>query len=185
MAAIGFAVSRLRVAGFLFGVAAVLFVGLAFGATSPELRLPEVVYLLGLVLFVYTVGLASGPAFFRSLRRRELRDNALVLGIGAALAMAVYTLSGLLGKAAQQGQHIDWEQRNEQGRVVRRRAGSQEGRVRHARQSAAMRSPESLSGCCGLVHRNGQLRSRPKGSSRRYMASQTASDRFPNDSHSG
>lgn len=70
VAAIGFAVSRLRVAGFLFGVAAVLFVGLAFGATSPELRLPEVVYLLGLVLFVYTVGLASGPAFFRSLRRR-------------------------------------------------------------------------------------------------------------------
>ena len=100
VAAIGFAVGRLRVAGFSFGVAAVLFVGLAFGAISPELRLPEVVYLLGLVLFVYTVGLASGPAFFRSLRRRGLRDNALVLGllgVGAALAVTAHSVLKLPG----------------------------------------------------------------------------------------
>ncbi|HEY3366524.1 MAG TPA: aspartate:alanine exchanger family transporter [Symbiobacteriaceae bacterium] len=90
VAAIGYPLGRIKIRGSSLGVAAVLFVGLAFGAISPDLRVPEVVQSLGLVLFVYTIGLASGPGFFASLRGRGLRDNlfALVM-IGVAGAMAV------------------------------------------------------------------------------------------------
>lgn len=85
VAALGYPLGRIRVAGFNLGVAAVLFVGLGMGAIDPGLRLPDLVYQLGLVIFVYTVGLASGPGFFASFGRRGLRDNLLVL---AALLFA-------------------------------------------------------------------------------------------------
>jgi putative transport protein len=80
VAAIGYPLGRIKVLGTRLGVATVLFAGLAVGAVDPSLRLPEIVYLLGLVLFIYPIGLASGPAFFAAFRRRGYRDNALVLG---------------------------------------------------------------------------------------------------------
>lgn len=100
VAAVGYLVGQVRVGNFSLGVAAVLFVGLGFGAVSPELRLPEFVYLFGLVLFVYTIALASGPSFFASFRRSGLRHNGLVLGVLALMALAVVLLGGWLGLEA-------------------------------------------------------------------------------------
>jgi putative transport protein len=77
VAGLGYPLGRIGIGGFRLGVAAVLFVGLAIGALDPRLALPDFVYLFGLVLFVYTIGLASGPQFFASFRRRGLRDNLL------------------------------------------------------------------------------------------------------------
>lgn len=79
--AIGYPLGRIKVRGTSIGVASVLFVGLAFGALHPELRLPTVVFEMGLVVFIYTVGLTSGPGFFASLRRKGIRDNLFVLGM--------------------------------------------------------------------------------------------------------
>ena len=81
VAALGFLLGRVKIAGSSLGVAAVLFVGLAFGALDPNIRVPELLYQLGLALFVYTVGLTSGPSFFAALRRKGLRDNLLILVI--------------------------------------------------------------------------------------------------------
>lgn len=81
VAAIGFPLGHIKIRGSSLGVAAVLFAGLAFGALHPDLKLPEIIYLLGLVLFVYTIGLSSGPGFFASFRRSGVRDNLLVLGM--------------------------------------------------------------------------------------------------------
>lgn len=79
--ALGYPLGLIRIGGSSLGVAAVLFVGLAFGGLDPQLKLPEVLYQLGLVIFVYTVGLSSGPGFVRALRQGGLRDNALVAGV--------------------------------------------------------------------------------------------------------
>jgi putative transport protein len=98
IAAIGWPLGRIEIGGVRLGVAAVLFTGLAIGAISPDLRLPEIVYLLGLVIFVYTVGLNSGSTFLTSLRRKGLRDNLFVLAMlaaAAALALAAYGALGL------------------------------------------------------------------------------------------
>lgn len=78
-AAIGYPLGRIKIRGSSLGVAAILFVGLAIGALDPNIKLPEVLYQLGLVMFVYTIGLSSGPGFFASLQRRGLRDNLLVV----------------------------------------------------------------------------------------------------------
>ncbi|MEW6745174.1 MAG: TrkA C-terminal domain-containing protein [Planctomycetota bacterium] len=96
VAAIGYPLGRLQVKGTSLGVAAVLFVGLAFGALHPDLKLPEIVYLLGLVLTVYTIGLSSGPGFFASFRRKGLRDNLLVAGIICLAAVVVVAASHVL-----------------------------------------------------------------------------------------
>ncbi|HMQ31958.1 MAG TPA: aspartate:alanine exchanger family transporter [Chloroflexaceae bacterium] len=103
VSAIGYLLGRIRIGGVSLGVAAVLFVGLAFGALNPELRLPEIIYLLGLVLFVYTIGLSSGPGFFASLQRKGLRDNLLVLGVialAALLTVAAYFVIGVSAPVA-------------------------------------------------------------------------------------
>jgi putative transport protein len=100
VAGIGFVIGRVRVAGFSLGVAAVLFVGLGFGALGENVKLPEFVYLFGLVLFVYTIGLSSGPGFFAALRRRGLRDNALVFGMIVLAALIVLGASSWLNISA-------------------------------------------------------------------------------------
>lgn len=95
VAGIGAPLGRIRVGGTRLGVAAVLFAGLAVGAVDPSLRLPEIVYELGLVLFIYPIALASGPAFFAAFRRKGLRDNLLVAGtllVAAALTVALQAI---------------------------------------------------------------------------------------------
>ncbi|MEX1246936.1 MAG: aspartate:alanine exchanger family transporter [Anaerolineales bacterium] len=97
IAAIGWPLGRIEIGGVRIGVAAVLFAGLSIGALSPELRLPEIIYVLGLVIFVYTVGLSSGSSFFASLRRKGLRDSlfvAVTLFVAAGLCIVAYALFG-------------------------------------------------------------------------------------------
>ena len=87
--AVGFLAGRVKIRGVGLGVAAVLFVGLGFGALDPALRLPELVQMFGLSLFVYTLGLSSGPGFFASLRRRGVRDALFAMGILALGAVRI------------------------------------------------------------------------------------------------
>jgi len=81
VAAIGYPLGQIKIGGGRLGVAAVLFIGLAFGSLDADLKLPEIVYLLGLAMFVYTIGLNSGLSFFASFKRKGLRDNLFVVGI--------------------------------------------------------------------------------------------------------
>ena len=87
--AIGYPIGRVTVRGVRLGVAAILFSGLAVGSLHPDLRLPEIVYLLGQSLFIYTIGLSSGGSFFSSLREKGWRDNCFVLAILSVDAMLV------------------------------------------------------------------------------------------------
>lgn len=97
VAAIGFLVGRIHVRGVALGVAAVLFAGLAVSAVVPDVALPEIVPQLGLALFIYSIGLASGPGFFASFRSRGLRDAGLALGAVVASAGAAWGIGALLG----------------------------------------------------------------------------------------
>jgi putative transport protein len=92
-AALGYAIGRIKIKGASLGVAAVLFVGLFIGSFSPDLRLPDFVFIFGLAVFVYTIGLSSGAGFFASFRRKGLRDNLFALVV-LVLAAA---LTGVLG----------------------------------------------------------------------------------------
>ena len=97
---IGSLLGNVRISGFSLGPAAVLFTGILFGALDPRLRIPELVYVLGLVLFVYTIGLQSGPTFFASFGKRAFRANVFAFGavvLAALLAAAARRTFGLDG----------------------------------------------------------------------------------------
>ena len=98
--AIGYPLGQIKVRGTSLGVSAVLFVGLAIGSLDPNLKLPEIISTLGLALFVYSIGLSSGPGFVASFRRAGLRDNALVaimLVFAALLSVGVFYVLGMKG----------------------------------------------------------------------------------------
>jgi putative transport protein len=89
---VGAAVGRLRIKGVGLGPAAALFIGLAASAIEPDLaELPVIIPLFGLALFIYTIGLASGPAFFSGLRHDGARVSAavvvLLLTVGGTVAL--------------------------------------------------------------------------------------------------
>ncbi len=91
VSAIGYGLGNISIRGTRLGVAAVLFVGLAFGALDPNLKVPEIIILLGLSIFVYTIGLSSAPGFFRTFKKRGAKDTTFII-----LMMGIYTVLTLL-----------------------------------------------------------------------------------------
>lgn len=88
--AIGSWLGHLSWRGISLGSAAVFFVGLAFGHFG--LTIPKPVMDLGLLLFVYAVGLQAGPRFFRTFRKQGAQ---FVLIAGAAILAAGGVTLGL------------------------------------------------------------------------------------------
>src|SRR5262252_2536591 len=89
---LGYLLGQVNIFGFRFGIAGVLFVGIALGSLSPDIALPEILSSFGLILFVYTIGIQSGPAFFSSFRKQGMKANLLATGVlvfGAVLSLAI------------------------------------------------------------------------------------------------
>ncbi len=76
---LGAGLGAIKVRGVSLGPAGALFAGLALSAVDDRLAIPEIVGPLGLALFTYTIGLASGPAFFASIRSQGRTITAVVL----------------------------------------------------------------------------------------------------------
>ncbi|MGO1542750.1 MAG: aspartate:alanine exchanger family transporter [Gulosibacter sp.] len=90
-AALGTLLGAIPFGPLKFGAAGALFVGLAIGALDPDLGTGlEIVQSIGLALFVYTVGLASGATFFQDLRRQAplILGAVALLVVFAAIAIA-------------------------------------------------------------------------------------------------
>lgn len=85
--AVGAAVGAIRFGPVRLGAAGALFVGLLLSAMNPELSEGfSLVQQIGLALFVYTVGIASGATFASALRR----NMPLMFGaVGASLVGAL------------------------------------------------------------------------------------------------
>ncbi len=79
--ALGYALGKIRIGNFSLGVAGALFAGIAISAWEPKLALPSFIHTLGLVMFVYTTGLALGPTFFSTMKKSGLRDNIFTFSI--------------------------------------------------------------------------------------------------------
>ena len=90
---IGYAIGRISIAGFSLDIGAVLFAGLALGAIAPKAAPPALVSSIGLVMFLYGIGIQYGRQFFAGLRGSGLKWNALG-AIGVLLALAVALLAG-------------------------------------------------------------------------------------------
>lgn len=81
VASFGYLIGNITIKGSSLGVAGVLFTGLAFGAIDPHLQIPEVILYMGLAIFVYSIGLSSGPAFFNSYRKSGFSDFIFIISM--------------------------------------------------------------------------------------------------------
>ena len=98
---IGYAVGRISVAGFSLDIGAVLFAGLALGAIAPDAAPPALVSSIGLVMFLYGIGIQYGRQFFAGLAGAGLKWNALgVAGVFGALAVALIA-GGMFGRVSR------------------------------------------------------------------------------------
>src|SRR5215470_13934555 len=78
---IGYLVGQVRIFGFRLGVAGVLFAGLAAGALGPDVALPQIVSTVGLILFIYSIGIQFGPTFQNPLSGEGRRANLFSLAM--------------------------------------------------------------------------------------------------------
>jgi putative transport protein len=90
----GMALGSVKVRGVGLGTAGVLFAGILVGHLGEPIDHGTLDFVkeLGLLLFVFTIGLQLGPGFFAALRSQGMRLNALAAGIvvsGSVLAVAL------------------------------------------------------------------------------------------------
>ena len=103
---LGYALGGVNIRGFALGAGAVLFVGLAAGMFAPKASPPALLGSLGLLMFVYGVGIMYGKQFFTGFASVfGLKANGLVLlshvtGIG--VCYVAYATFGV-GPAAVAG----------------------------------------------------------------------------------
>ncbi len=95
--ALGYLIGNIKLGNSSLGVAAVLFVGLVFGAIDPAFKLPNEIFQIGLILFIYAIGLSSAPAFFESIRRNGVRDLLFIIAMLTFSFALALLLSFLLG----------------------------------------------------------------------------------------
>lgn len=96
---LGYAVGQIRILDFSLGVGAVLFVGLFIGAIAPKLQVAGPLGLVGLIMFLYAIGILYGQQFFEGLTGpgriyNLLATGAVIAGLLVALGLgAVFQVS--------------------------------------------------------------------------------------------
>jgi putative transport protein len=98
--AIGLALGSVRIFKVKFGISGVFFAGLLFGHFGLHINsnVSDFLRQLGLVVFVYSIGMQIGPGFLASLKKQGLKLNLLALGIvlsGTILAVVIGKLADL------------------------------------------------------------------------------------------
>lgn len=97
---LGLMLGKVKIKGFSLGITLVLFVGIALSAMGIviDYKLIGMMKDLGLVLFIFTVGLQVGPSFFVSFRKGGLLLNLLALAIVALGVVTTVMISKLSGE---------------------------------------------------------------------------------------
>ena len=106
--ALGFILGRIQIKGLSLDVSAVIFIALLFGHFG--VIIPKEIGNLGLVLFIFTIGIQAGPGFFDSFRSKGktliiitllLVGSACLTGVGMKYLFGIDTASivGLIAGA--------------------------------------------------------------------------------------
>lgn len=98
---IGLALGKIKIFGISLGVTFVFFVGIFAGHLLIDIDHQMLRYAesLGLVIFVYALGLQVGPGFFSSFRKGGVQLNLLSLVLiiaGALLSLGLIPLTGII-----------------------------------------------------------------------------------------
>jgi putative transport protein len=86
---VGYLVGQISIGGFSLGVGAVLFVGLAIGAFAPKAQITGPIGLIGLIMFLYGIGILYGRQFFEGMTGAAGRKYNLLAFVGVIAALLV------------------------------------------------------------------------------------------------
>ena len=90
--AIGVALGKVKFFGISFGIAWVLFAGIAMAEMgfTVNTHIQHFIKEFGLILFVYTIGLQVGPGFFSAFKKEGIKLNLLaVISIATCVATVI------------------------------------------------------------------------------------------------
>ncbi|WP_053977124.1 aspartate:alanine exchanger family transporter [Mangrovimonas xylaniphaga] len=84
---LGFVIGNIKIKGISLDISAIIFVALLFGHFG--VSLPDILQKIGLILFIYTIGLQAGPGFFDSFK--EQGKNLVILSALVIISAALIT----------------------------------------------------------------------------------------------
>ena len=90
--AIGVALGKVKFFGISFGIAWVLFAGIAMAEMgfTVNTHIQHFIKEFGLILFVYTIGLQVGPGFFSAFKKEGIKLNVLaVISVATCVATVI------------------------------------------------------------------------------------------------
>ncbi len=86
--ALGILLGKISIGGISLDISAIIFVALLFGHYGVEM--PDILQKIGLIFFIYSVGIQAGPVFFESFKKDGLR---LILVAALAVISGAVTAS--------------------------------------------------------------------------------------------
>lgn len=106
--ALGYPISKIKIAGASFGIASILFAGIALGAlvVRPDLdpavkrdlsKEMKLVYELGLAVFVYAMGLAIAHSFWKAFSKEGMKKNATVAAVMLVSTGVIIVVAKVVG----------------------------------------------------------------------------------------
>ncbi len=88
--ALGILLGKIKVKGISLDISAIIFVALLFGHFG--VVMPDIFQKIGLIFFIYSVGIQAGPGFFESFKK----DGIKLISIAAIAVISGAIVSGLL-----------------------------------------------------------------------------------------
>src|SRR6266850_6339025 len=86
---VGYLVGQINIFSFSLGVGAVLFVGLAIGGFAPKVQIAGPIGLIGLIMFLYGIGILYGRQFFEGMSGAAGRKYNLLALVAVVAGLAV------------------------------------------------------------------------------------------------
>jgi len=92
---LGIAIGKIKLKGIYFDLSAVIFVAIFFGylynSYGIQFSLPPIIQKVGLILFIYTIGMQAGPTFFNSFK--EQGSKLLILAATTVVSGSLIAIS--------------------------------------------------------------------------------------------
>ena len=90
---IGIFLGKIKIKGISLDASAIFFIALVFGYF--DFTIPAIIQQIGLIFFMYSVGIQAGPGFFESFKRRGLQLLTLAILLSFSGGVITITLAKL------------------------------------------------------------------------------------------
>ena len=91
---IGFGIGRIRIGGMLVGSVGVIISGMIFGLLG--LSIPSIIQTLGVLIFIYAIGVQAGPRIFSIFKKKNLRYLWVAVLIFSIVTVFAFLFSKLM-----------------------------------------------------------------------------------------